>query len=255
MITIEQMRAQQQDWQRRLDEAHSGGWHGEYAELGADAEAVAEYIERLKQAVRTLDSMISSGRVAYSGVGPWAWWRPEQFRPGDEALVLGCWYPVVRVTRWSLTVAPLVLLGNRRLDHRGRDEWTDIVSFDAVCGRRRNGYALRHPLLADDQRCTELLGTPTEFDPLAPTLGQWCGRTPAARLTIHHDGTFCGCDWLCRLDRYVVDRPLEPWTGRAWLCHTHLATNLRLDPALHQPPVRVLEYLPPAGSDKPPQGE
>jgi hypothetical protein len=254
VIAVEQLRAQRLDWQRRLDEARRGGQPGEHAEIGADAATVAEYIDRLDQAIRTLDFMITRARVTGSGAG--RAWRPEHFRPGDEALILGCWYPVVRVNRWSLTVPPLVLLGNRRLDHRGRHEWTDLVSYDAVYGRRRNGYAVRHPHLVAEDRCTELLGPPTtDSGPLTDVDADLCGQTPVARLTLHHDGTFCGCDWLCRLDRYVVTRWLEPWTGRLLLCHTHLAEHLRHDPALHQPPARVLEYLPLAGSDTPASAE
>jgi hypothetical protein len=244
VTTPDQLRALWQDFRRRLDEIRTVGRPDE--DFGGGAATVAEYIARLEQAIRTLD-IISRERGANRTAGPWAWWRPEHFRPGDDALILGCWYPVVRVDRWSLTVSPLVLLGSRRLDQRGEDEWTDIVSFDAVYGRRRNGYGVRHPRHAAEGLCTEPLDPQPHDRP--------CGSNPVARLTIHHDGTFCGCDWLCRLDRYVVDRGLEPWTERRWLCHTHLAEHHQLDPALHQPPVRVLEHLPPPGGNTPSVGE
>lgn len=245
MITVEQMRALQLDWQQRLDETRRGGTHDQHAELGADADTVAEYIGRLEQALGTIDSMISTAERTGRSAGLWASWRSEHFRPGDDALILGCWYPVVRVNRWSLTVAPLVLLGNRRLDQRGRDEHTDLVCFDAVCGRRRGGYGVRHPLLAAEGICTELLEQPAAGREPAPQAT--CGQAPAARLTLHHDGTFCGCDWWCRLDWYVTDRPLQPWIERRLLCHLHLTENHRRDPALHQPPARELELLPPPG--------
>jgi hypothetical protein len=252
VITVEQMRALALDWQQRLDETRPGATHDQHAELGADVDTVAEYRGRLEQALETLDAMISRAGVAGSLAGPWATWRSEHFRPGDDALILGCWYPVIRVNRWSLTVAPLVLLGQRRLDQRGRDEHSDIVCFDAVCGRRRGGYGVPHPLQAGEGICTELLQLPAAGREPAPQA--ICGQAPAARLTLHHDGTFCGCDWFCRLDRYVTDRPLPPWTERRLLCHRHLTENHRRDPALHQPPARVLELLPPPGGEPPPAG-
>lgn len=82
-------------------------------------------------------------------------WRPEHFRAGDKALILGSWYPVVRVNRTSVTVPPLVLLGERRLDERGKDVWTDTVPYDKVFGRRRDGHALRTPPPADGAAGTE----------------------------------------------------------------------------------------------------
>lgn len=252
MITIAQMRALHLDWTRRQHEARTASGHGEFTGPAADADTVAEYVERLEQALRTLESMIGREQVANLPAGRWAWWRPEHFRPGDDALILGCWYPVVRINRWSLTVAPLVLLGQRRLDPRGRHEWTDIVSLDAVCGRRRGGYVVRHPLLATEGICTEVPEPSNHTGPVTGADAAPCGRAPVARLRLHHDGTFCGCDWRCRLDRYVLDRWLPPWTEQRLLCQPHLAEGQQHDPALHQPPVRVLEHLWPTPAGDPP---
>src|SRR5262249_5122161 len=135
------------------------------------AHTAAEYLTRAEQAIRGLGEQIRHWRselAEQEAAGVWAPWRPEHFRVGDEVLLLGSWYPVVRVNRKSLTVPPLVRLGERRLDQRGNDTWTDTAPYDKVYGRRRDGHTLHTPPPPGDATCTLRITIPTVNPELIP---------------------------------------------------------------------------------------
>lgn len=244
---IEKLEAEQRDWQRRLAGVRSGGSHGEYAPGGPYAEDAAAYIVRAEQAIARLGEQISywyAQLEALQTTGQWAPWTPDQFRVGDQVKVLGTWYPVLRVNKKSLTVSPLILCGQQRLDEHGKPPWTDTVRYDKVAGRRRDGNELHTPPPPPEATCTEHVIIPTfnaEFIP-ATDAGP-CTAAPVARLSMAHDGTSCGCGGHCLVDPETGTR-LKPWTEvRLWCAHHAHQYQAATDGEGHQPPVRTLERL------------
>src|SRR5205823_4584943 len=123
-----------------------------------------DYLDRAEVEIARLDEQIRHWRSVLAeldATGLFRAWTREHFRAGDEALILGTWYPVVRVNAKSLTVSPLVLLGERRLREDGKDVWTDIAGYDKVHGRRRDGKTLYAPPPPPDATCTCLVTVPT----------------------------------------------------------------------------------------------
>jgi hypothetical protein len=71
--------------------------------------------------------------------GPVVWGR-EHFQTGDKVLHLGIWYPVRKVNKKSLSVP-----GGYSLTGRTDTTWSDLIKFDKVNGRRRDGMQLDAP--------------------------------------------------------------------------------------------------------------
>jgi len=134
---------------------------------------------------------------------------------------------VVRVNAKSLTVPPLVLLGQRRVREDGKDVWTDTAPYDKVYGRRRDGKTLHTPPPPPDATCTYPVTSPTTNQAASPAAGPerdggLCGKPASVRLTVHHDGTSCGCDRLCPVtDPAAPDSQAEPWIEVILLCADH----------------------------------
>jgi hypothetical protein len=247
---IAKLEADQRDWRRRLDDVRSGGTWGEYAQGGAHADAAPDYIKRAEVEIARLDEEITHWRgelAALQAAGVWAPWGPEHFRVGDEVRIIGTWYPVLRVNKKSVTISPLVFLGERRLDEDGKDVWTDTAHYDKVYGRRRDGNVLHTPPPTQDATCTERIVVPTfnaEFVP--ETDGGRCPGAPVARLTVRHDGTTCGCEGLCLFEDGPGSPPIEPWTEVQLWCanHEHEYQALAHEQTLPWPPAGTYERLP-----------
>jgi Domain of unknown function (DUF3560) len=218
--------ARRHNWQRRLDNVRCGGTWGEYADGGAHAAAAPAHIKRAEEETARLDEEITHWRgelAALRAAGVWAPWGPQHFRVGDEVRVIGTWYPVLRVNTKSLTVPPLVFLGQRRLDGQGKDVWTGTARYDKVYGRhtpRRQPPA--HPTPGRRRHLHRTGRHPTFNAELTPeTDGGTCTGEPVARLTIRHDGASCGCDALCLFADGPGSPPAEPWTEVQLWCASH----------------------------------
>jgi hypothetical protein len=224
---IERLEADLRRWQRARDTVASGGLHGEYADGGEYAHTAADYLARAHTEIARLDEQIRHWRgvlAEMDATGVYRPWTREHFRAGDEALILGTWYPVVRVNAKSLTVPPLILLGQRRLREDGKDVWTDTAPYDKVHGRRRDRKLLHTPPPPPKATCTcPITISTTSPAPPSEREGGRCTKPAVARLTIRHDGTSCGCNGLCLItDPAVPDEDDgQPWTEVILLCADH----------------------------------
>ncbi|MER7331710.1 MULTISPECIES: DUF3560 domain-containing protein [unclassified Micromonospora] len=107
-----------------------------------------DYGERAASKVARLTEEIEHwraelGKLAESG--EFVPWGPEHFRKGDLVNVRGVWYPVVRVNRKSVSVPPLIGLGQPNGADGQPWSWTDTVPWDDLGGRRRDGMQLDTP--------------------------------------------------------------------------------------------------------------
>lgn len=48
-----------------------------------------------------------------------------------------------------------------------------------------------------------------------------CPDTPAARITVRHDGSACGCDGACLTERHGFPWRGDPWTHVTLFCASH----------------------------------
>ena len=130
----------------------------------------------------------------------------------------------MRVNAKSLTVPPLVLLGERRLREDGKDVWTDTVPYDKVHGRRRDGKTLHTPPPPTGASCTCPVRGATTSPASGPEGdGGRCTQPAIARLTIRHDGIACGCDRRCQLTEPAAsdEDDGQPWIEVILLCADH----------------------------------
>jgi hypothetical protein len=102
--------------------------------------AEGEYLERLQVEAADLDEQIAFQRqlLAQAEEQRGRLWQRGDFRPGDEVLYHGIWFPVKRVNPKSLSIPPML--------DRGKDlgrSWTDKLPYDRVQGRRRDGIEAR----------------------------------------------------------------------------------------------------------------
>ncbi|HYU84371.1 MAG TPA: DUF3560 domain-containing protein [Kribbellaceae bacterium] len=242
---IERLEADLRRWQRARDTVASGGTHGEYTDGGQYAENAPDYLSRADAEIARLGEQITHWRevlAAMQATGAHRAWTREHFRVGDEARILGTWYPVVRVNAKSLTVPPLVFGGQRRFTDAGKDVWTDTAPYDKVYGRRRHGNVLHSPPPPADATC--VIALPVE------TVDQQdlrlCPKPPVARRTIRHDGTSCGCVGLCQTSEpeAASQVPNMPWTQTILLCAEHATDRRSADrEAGLQPPAVTWEDL------------
>ncbi|MFC7483123.1 DUF3560 domain-containing protein [Luedemannella flava] len=159
--------------------------------------------------------------AAMQANGTFRAWAPDDFRPGDEALIQGTWYPVVRVNAKSLTVELPHLDGDENQPARRRRR-TGTSTYDNVYGRRRDDLELHSPPPAEGARCTCRITIPTinaEFVPERD--GGQCTEPVAIRLTIRHDGTACGCAGWCMVADPDAPDIGQPWTEVVLLCTNH----------------------------------
>ncbi len=239
---VERLEADLRRWQRARDNVASGGLHGEYADGGRYADTASDYLARAEIEIARLDEQIRHWRgvlAEFDATGAYRAWTREHFRAGDEALILGTWYPVVRANAKSLTVPPLVLLGERRLREDGKDVWTDTAPYDKVHGRRRDGKILHTPPPPPDASCTCPVTSATTSPASGPErVGGRCPKPAIARLTIRHDGISCGCDRRCQVTEPAAPSDTgdgQPWTEVILLCadhdHEYRATDHATDQA------------------------
>ena len=242
---IERLEADLRRWHRARAIVASGGTHGEYGDGGRYAERAPDYLSRADAEIARLGEQITHWRevlAAMEATGAHRAWTREHFRVGDEARILGTWYPVVRVNAKSLTVAPLVFGGERRFNEAGKDVWTDTATYDKVYGRRRNGNVLHTPPPPADATCVIALPVET-FD--QQDLRR-CPKPPVARRTIRHDGTSCGCAGLCQTSEPepARDGPNAPWAQTILLCAEHVGDYRTADDeAGLRPPALTWEDL------------
>ena len=217
---IERLEAEQRRWQRARDNATSrdeqaGASSDDLARADAEIAQLGEAIDYWRLKLAELEA-----------TGNYRPWTREHFLVGDEVRVLGTWYPVLRVNKKSVTVPPKIFGGEQRLNDEGKDVWTDTAPYDKVYGRRRDGKILHTPPPPEGATCACRVTIPTfnaEFIPQRD--GGPCTETPVARLTIHHDGTSCGCHGTCMIgDPDEPDTgPDQPWTEDIllWASHAH----------------------------------
>lgn len=204
---IERLQTEQRVWQRN----HDTSTDPEY-----QARAAGE-IERLDAAIWFWRSELA--RLEADGV--YTAWTREHFRVGDEARIGGTWYPVRRVNAKTVTVPPLIFGGVPRTNPDGSDVWTDRAPYDKVFGRRRNGTVLHTPPPPAGTVCTERIVVPAVNPEITPdTDGGPCAELATARVSIHHDGQTCGCDWRC-LEWGPDTEPEHAWTEVLLWCTAH----------------------------------
>ncbi|HEX8628771.1 MAG TPA: DUF3560 domain-containing protein, partial [Catenuloplanes sp.] len=219
---INRLDADHRRWQRSLDTLRAAGERGEYADGGWYADRAAEAITRAEQEIARLDGQLAYWRAELTALearGAWQPWTREHFRVGDEAKVIGTWYPVLRVNGKSVTVTPLVLMGQP-----STSSWTDTARYDKIHGRRRDGKTLHTPPPPPEATCTERVTAPiNDADVITESDGDPCAGTPVARVTVRHDGVTCGCQGRCMTpDPDEPDGPAaERWTEVLLLCAGH----------------------------------
>jgi hypothetical protein len=236
---IERLEADLRRWQRARATVASGG---------AYEHTAADYLARADTEIARLTDEITYWRgelAAIEATGAYRPWTRDHFQPGDEALISGTWCPVLRVNAKSVTVPPLVLLGERRLGDDGTDVWTDTAPYDTVYGRRREGKILHTPPPPADAGCTEPASETTGNADEAAEPGRVCGAPPVLRVTVCHDGTSCGCGGLCLDNHRTAGERREPWTEVRLLCADHTAAyeaGVLTDP-LYRSPAGTVEHL------------
>src|SRR5207245_2545194 len=157
---IERLEAELRRWQRTRNsigptDDRAGGASPEAAQ--ADIQ-IARLTERLDYWRGEL--------AALEGAGLFRRWTPRDFRPGDQARILGTWYPVARVNTKSLTVELPTRDGEPEPDEGRRR--TGTSPYDNVYRRRRDGKVLHSPPPPVDATCTSRITIPTftaEFTP------------------------------------------------------------------------------------------
>ncbi len=184
---IERLEAERRRWQRARDTVACGGTHGEYADGGQYAHTAEDYLARADSEIARLGEQITYWRGVLADMeatGEHRVWSREHFRVGDEARILGAWYPVLRVNAKSLTVPPLVFGDERRFTDAGKDVWTDTAPYDKVYGRRRDGRILHTPPPPEGATCSGLVLVATvNAEVVSECDGGRCPSPPVARLT------------------------------------------------------------------------
>jgi hypothetical protein len=93
---VERLEAELRCWQRTHDSSGSPG------ERAGESTAVTEADTQIARLTERRNYW--RGELAALEAAGFRMWTPADFRPGDEARILGTWYPVVRVNTKSLTV-------------------------------------------------------------------------------------------------------------------------------------------------------
>lgn len=216
---------------RRVErlEADLRRWQRTRATLDATGDRAGSYTTDLNEAdaqITDLTDQLDYWRgelAALETSGVFRSWTPGDFRPGDEARILGTWYPVLRVNFKTLTVELQRRDGAGQRTEAGRPR-TDTSPYDNVYGRRRDGKALHSPPPAEGATCTCRITIPTFNAEFIPERDDGpCPKPPVARLTVRHDGASCGCDGTCMLpDPDEPDTGSEPaWTEVVLFCTDH----------------------------------
>lgn len=143
---IEKLEADRRGYARELEgyERKSYNGRGEVvyvdryeAATGRRADDLRRWDERDAEEIAALRAELAQMEAA----GTFAAWGPEHFVKGDRVRVgPGVWVPVLRINKKSLTV-PWIIAA---MDGRDTDA-TDRVPWDAVHGRRRDGYQWDSP--------------------------------------------------------------------------------------------------------------
>jgi hypothetical protein len=123
---LERLEADRRKLQRVID-GTDGPW---------SKPATGDRLDILRTEAADLDERIAWNRdaLAQAEAQRGRLWAQADFRKGDQVKVSGRWYPVLRVNRKTVTVTPLMDMGEDK-----NRSWTDTVPYDRIKGRRREG--------------------------------------------------------------------------------------------------------------------